>query len=234
MIRSIGTSLLLLAAVAATASTIGAAVPSPTQVTITMTGTERPNPNATGNFTAAAPLCTAGTFTEQDNSLGVGIETLTCADGSGTITLKTPADWIVIGGTGNYVKLVGQGSCLVNPTPSGGFIRSCTGSVGFDDKPPALSGEKLSASRLPKAASPTYLVQVVFVATDDTGVQSYKLAVLSGKRRLAATSGSPQSVRTALHLRVRPPAGARSLIVQLTLTDSYGNTATTAKTFALK
>ena len=233
MVRAMGVTVAVVLAAIAGAATAAGGIPSPTNVTITMTGTSRPSPTATGTFTAAAPLCTEGTFSETDNSFGVGIETLTCADGSGTFTLKTPADFSVLEGTGSYAKLVGAGSCLVDPA-SGGFTRTCTGAVGFDTRAPAVSGEKLTASRLPKAAARTYVVQVAFVASDDSGVDSYKLVVLAGTRRLAGSSGPGAAGHTTLKFRVRPPAGAKSLSVQLTLTDPLGNTGTTTKTVVLR
>jgi hypothetical protein len=233
MIRTIGATMLTVAAAIAVATTATAGIPSPTRVTITMTGTSQPNPNATGNFTAAAPLCTAGTFAETDNSFGVGIETLTCADGSGTITLKTPADFTVLEGTGSYKKLVGAGSCLVNPMANGGFTRACTGSVGFDNKAPTVSGEKLTVTKLPNGAAPVYAVRITFLASDDSAVQSYRLAVLAGKRRLAGASGPGAAGRTTQVIRIHPPAGTKSLSVQLTISDSLGNTATTTKTVTL-
>lgn len=233
MTRISGAALVVLAAAAIAATAGGAAIPSPTQVAITMTGTVRPNPSATGNFTAAAPLCTAGTFAETDNSLGIADVILTCADGTGTIELKVPADFTVLDGTGNYAKLVGGGSCLVDPTPGGGYIRTCNGAVGFDTKPPAVSGEKLTTSRVPKATVPTYVVQVAFVASDDTDVQNYRVAILAGKRRVAGSSGPGESGRTTMKFRVKPPSGAKSLTVQLTLRDSLGNAGTTTKTVSL-
>jgi hypothetical protein len=232
MMRVIGaTAFAALAAIAAT-TTATAAIPSPTQVTITMTGTARPSPTATGNFTAATPLCTAGTFSETDNSFGVAVVTLTCADGSGTFTLKAPADFTVEEGTGTYAKLVGAGSCLVDPTPGGGYIRTCTGKVGFDTKAPSVSGEKLTASKL-KAAG-TYVLRVTFVATDDTGVEAYKLAVMAGTRRLAGASEPGATGQTTQVIRIHPPAGTKKLTVQLTISDPLGNSATTTKTLALK
>jgi hypothetical protein len=94
-----------------------------------------------GTFTAVDPLCPSGTFVDEfiggggafrsghvDFGASAILKTFTCTDGSGTFTIlfhpqftpATPADCLqagpfaVIGGTGDYAKLRGQGDfCLV-------------------------------------------------------------------------------------------------------------------------
>jgi len=94
-----------------------------------------------GTFTALDPLCPSGTFVDEfvggggafrsghvDYGASAILKTFTCTDGSGTFTIlfhpqftpATPEDCLqagpfaVIGGTGDYAELRGQGDfCLV-------------------------------------------------------------------------------------------------------------------------
>jgi hypothetical protein len=94
-----------------------------------------------GTFTALDPLCPSGTFVDEfvggggafrsghvDYGASAILKTFTCTDGSGTFTIlfhpqftpATPASCLqagpfaVIGGTGDYAELRGQGDfCLV-------------------------------------------------------------------------------------------------------------------------
>src|SRR5215207_35368 len=94
-----------------------------------------------GTFTATAPLCPSGTFVDQfvggggafrsghvEYGSATILKTFTCADNSGTFTIlfhpqfspATPAGcaqagpFTVVGGTGAYTKLRGQGDfCLL-------------------------------------------------------------------------------------------------------------------------
>ena len=89
-----------------------------------------------GTFTASDPLCPSGTFVDEFVGGGGGVrfgastvrKVFTCDDGSGTFTIQfhpqfTPATsagcevsgpFAVIGGTGDYERLLGQGDfCLM-------------------------------------------------------------------------------------------------------------------------
>jgi hypothetical protein len=106
-----------------------------------------------GTFTAEEPLCPVGTFVDDDIGGGGAFrsghvfyhgitvrKTLTCADGSGTFTIlfhpqftpATPAaceeagPFSVVGGTGAYTRLRGNGDFCVFPDGDG-FTETFTG-----------------------------------------------------------------------------------------------------------
>ena len=110
-----------------------------------------------GTFAALAPLCPSGTFV--DEFVGGGgafrsgrvfyhsgtvLKSFTCADGSGTFTILfhpqfTPATpegceeagpFAVIGGTGDYAQLRGQGAFCVFPVQDG-FRETFTGTFSL-------------------------------------------------------------------------------------------------------
>src|SRR5262245_30507037 len=73
-----------------------------------------------GEFTASGAFCPAGRIQMRSETQSV-IEVLTCADGSGTATVRyVPSDhsvfytgqpgWRIVGGTGRYERLRGQGT----------------------------------------------------------------------------------------------------------------------------
>jgi hypothetical protein len=77
------------------------------------------------------------------------------------------------------------------------------------------------------------VLRVTFLASDDTGVESYKLAVIAGKQRLAGASEPGATGRTTRLIRLHASAGTTKLTVELTISDPLGNSATTTKTPAL-
>jgi hypothetical protein len=93
--------------------------------------------NPTGTFTADSPvLCAAGTTSDETRVVGSdrvlnfkNVKTFTCADGSGTFTLRLNAQvmpcsstdrgvWSVIGGTGAYEGLRGAGTIVGSYFPN--------------------------------------------------------------------------------------------------------------------
>ena len=107
---------------------LGAAASTPVAVTIDI---HEDFAEATGTFTAqSAVLCVSGTTSTLTRVTGSGatlnfhsLKTFTCADGSGTFTLRIQArvmpcaasdwgSWSVAGGTGDYEDLHGTGTVV--------------------------------------------------------------------------------------------------------------------------
>ena len=103
----------------------------------------------TGTFTATAPLCPSGTFIDliishEDPATthSVIARTLTCDNGSGTITLDIhvqfprqitgSAPWAINRGTGTYATLYGTGTWTTVPTGPISAADTMTGEVHFD------------------------------------------------------------------------------------------------------
>jgi hypothetical protein len=123
----------------------------PTPVTITETIDFTTDP-VTATFTASAPLCPSGIFVDTVDTAGVGRGPLnlvissvyTCADGSGTFTLLKQihiqftddtatgtGTFVVVGGTGAYARLNGQGTDT-GAILDGFGIGNLAGKVHFD------------------------------------------------------------------------------------------------------
>ncbi len=137
----VGRLALVAAAVLAFAAPVQAAGAVPTTITIVA---ESPIElfTATGGV-----ICPEGTAVSFDFHFGGGwragsfhlLKTLTCADGSGTVTIRvnaatvfgSPTDqggWSIVGGTGAYASLAGGGS-LVGTYTATGIIDLYTGRV---------------------------------------------------------------------------------------------------------
>jgi hypothetical protein len=125
MVRLLVSSLLTLALLIAAVPALGAAA---SDATIEV---HQPFDQPEGTFTADSDvLCASGTTSDVVRLTGNGsvinirdIKTFTCADGSGTFTLKIQAQvrpcettdqgaWTVIGGTGDYEQLRGAGTLV--------------------------------------------------------------------------------------------------------------------------
>jgi len=104
---------LALLAVGSASSSLAPA--SSTAVTIDSVLTSPSSGLATATFVATLPLCPAGTMlSTTDAKSGQTTQTFTCADGSGTFTLKLQdhakkMTWSIASGTGSYANSRGSG-----------------------------------------------------------------------------------------------------------------------------
>ena len=213
-----------------------------------------------GEFTASGTFCPAGSIQSHFEPQGV-VEVLTCADGSGTATVRfvrsdhgvfiSPDDltgqpffvsgWRIVGGTGRYEKLRGQGTFtnVVMDNPEAPcvdfevdvgcfgipFVRSSwTGVADLDDVPPALRVVSAQASKLERPGG-AYSLELALELRDevDGAPVPYTLRVTSGVRTLAWESGTAETPNLELTVPIRPGKRALSVRLHLTASDSVGN-----------
>jgi hypothetical protein len=187
-----------------------------------------------GSFTAPAPLCPSGSW--QGN--GQGQRVFSCADGSGTFMASFDGNqehhtggsgpWWITAGTDRYATLRGKGTAsnvLISADPIT-FTNTWQGVVDFDAIGPAIAVLKASATRL-KGAKP-YVLRVAFSAPDN-------VAVWAGEfNQIARRGGTVRDGTVSLTLKIRVPAKAKSVKVQIEATDPVGNTRTIARKVKLR
>lgn len=98
-----------------------------------------PFQEGTGTFRSRAPFCTTGTFVEDPYVGGATTWRLTCADGTGGLTVSvfapgTQMRWRIIDGSGSYAGLRGGGSlrsgeALGNPSYAPGSLVTWRGTL---------------------------------------------------------------------------------------------------------
>jgi len=199
------------------------------------------NPLRRGGFSAVAPVCAAGAGVDERYVHPDGVvREHTCADGSGSFTaILSPAvaelggagEWRIVGGTGRYADLRGQGAFageFVSGSPSReetvSFRTTWTGLVGFDASAPVLGQLRLSVAR--RAGDGPYVLRVSFRASDDSPDSRIRYVVLpsSGSRALPFAQGRARSGRTSLALRFG--AVYRTdlpIVVEIRVSDALGN-----------
>jgi hypothetical protein len=173
------------------------------------------------------------------------VQLLTCADGSGTAPAlvawpeasRGEAAWRIVGGTGAYEKLRGQGRFTSVETWDSGLVcdeflgcefvpnlrTSWTGVADLDDVPPAL---RIVSTQVSKLSPPgAYSLELALELRDDVeGVPvPYVLRVTSGLRGLAWISGTAETETVALTVPIRSRKPLLSVRVHLTASDLVGN-----------
>jgi hypothetical protein len=189
-----------------------------------------------GPFTASPPFCSAGTVVDlQHQGAGTAIRLNTCADGSGSATMRVTnymaehieggtGTWRILEGTGTYATLRGKGTWTT--VPIGGeddrFRTTLTGIADLDDVAPAVDVSRVSAVALrrPRGA---YLVTVAFSAPDNVdGNQVAYDVVASAGDRVWSKAGQTTD-RVTVSLRIRPAAGTRRVRIDITASDPLDN-----------
>jgi hypothetical protein len=204
-----------------------------------------------GEFTASGAFCPSGRLETLRYDVHL-VQLLTCADGSGTATalVAWPEYWVggvggvgeagtwrIVGGTGAYEKLRGQGRLTSVETGDSGLVcddfwgceevfrvgTSWTGVADLDDVPPALRIVSAQPSKLSPAG--TYSLELVLELRDQvegTPVP-YLLRVTSGLRGLAWIPGTAETETVALTVPIRSRKPLLSVRVHLTASDLVGN-----------
>jgi hypothetical protein len=203
---------------------------------------------ATGTFTSGAPFCGSGTAetAEPSGPLVHLVRRYTCADGSGSVTLRISrldaefttglsGEWEITEGSGHYEGLRGKGTYtgeLLGGNPEDlrtpiAFRTSAHGFAAVDTAPPSIAITSASATKLRRPAG-AYLIRVAFSLRDDVdGLPvAYRLKVTDGGRYLYlnGTMGETASGSVSTTLRIRPYGKRpRSVDLRVRATDWIGN-----------
>jgi hypothetical protein len=211
----------------------GAALAAPTQMTWTDAGFLGAT---TGTFTAAAPLCSSGTFKDTGGTIGIKMEH-TCADGSGTFEFEavgTSGFHFNGAGTGRYATLRGSGSCSVTQNDDGTFTRSCHALADFDNTAPSARISNVAVL----IAKPSGLSRIAATLTTSDNVQgnavSYRFSATAAGRALGHVSGSTSGGSVKASLRVRLPRRARRVTLSLKVSDPLHNVRTVTRSQRLR
>jgi hypothetical protein len=195
-------------------------------------------------FRSAAPFCATGTFLEYGGPGGTTWR-LTCDDGTGGLTLFIArawnhdpqvhvwnTAWRILDGSGSYADLKGKGSMRIEVLSSESSDRKSVmtwrstlqGVVELDAVAPTIAFWGATAAKLQRPAG-SYALRLGVALRDDVldNPVSYTLRVTSGGRKLAEKSGTTRKEAILMTLRIRPPAGARTVRLVLTGSDPVGN-----------
>jgi hypothetical protein len=192
-------------------------------------------PVAAGAFSSKAPFCEAGSA--RDVQFGNGIaRRFTCADGSGSITLRLGAsgpewtgdgDWSIVEGTGQYAALRGRGAFR----GEGGFSISTfhstfQGFVDADAVPPTIA-LAATASKV-KGTKNLYMILLALALRDNVEDNPVNYTVIvkrvrtAGVRLASASGEATEGISIPLRVR-RPYNGAKTVLIQATAVDPVGN-----------
>ena len=185
-------------------------------------------------FRSRAPFCATGTFVE--DAYGDRRQwRFTCDDGTGSLTVSVSrynTAWRIVGGSGSYAGFHGRGSlqgevlACESCDPELGFPwrGNLRGVVDRDSVAPTIAISKATATKLPRRAR-AYAIRVSVALRDDVEENSvsYTLRAYAGGDELARRFGSARTKAVSMTLRIRPPAGARTVRLTLTASDPVGN-----------
>jgi hypothetical protein len=193
-------------------------------------------------FKSRAPLCTTGTFVEFGGPGGTTWR-FTCDDGTGSLTVSIArawdhqaplwnTTWRILDGSGSYAGLRGEGSMQIEVLSNEISDRrsvmtwrsTLQGVVDRDGVAPTISFSRATATKLHRPAG-SYALRLGVALRDDVpdNPVSYTLRVTNGGRKLAENFGTTRKEAVAMTLRIRPPAGARTVRLVLTGSDPIGN-----------
>ena len=201
-------------------------------------------------FRSRAPFCATGTFAE----FGPPAFTewrFTCDDGTGslTVSIARPWDhdpeakvwnttWLILDGSGSYAGLSGEGSMRIEVLSSEMSDRvfvmtwrsTLQGVVDRDTVAPTIAFSSATAAKLHRPAG-FYALRLGVALRDNVtdNPVSYTLRVFAGGRKLAERVGIAGPEAVSMTLRIRPPAGARTVRLVLTGEDPIGNTVSIAR-----
>ena len=208
-------------------------------------------------FRSQAPFCASGTFREYGGP-GWSEWRLACDDGTGglTFSIARPWDhktsswntaWRILDGSGSYVGLRGQGSMrieVLSSEDSAGrsvmtWRSTLRGDVDRDAVAPTLSFSGATATKLSRPAG-SYALRLKLALHDNLAENpvSYTLRVYTrrlsaGGHELADRFGTARSEPVSMTLRIRPPAGARTVRLVLSGSDPVGNEASITRSLKL-
>jgi hypothetical protein len=206
-----------------------------------------------GTFTTNDPLCPSGTGGNvAETDVGVATRVFTC-DGSGaTFTAKIWPQieehegsgwWQIVSGTGPLADLRGKGtfsSVLVsgdlNDFITVVFRSTWTGTVALDATPPTLTLTKATATRLKRPAGMVKVSLALALGDSGGGPVSYTVTLVDPATldALFRKSGSTSAGSIGWTPRVKPPARARVLRVEVDASDGAGNESTVKQAIPLR
>ena len=195
-------------------------------------------------FSSRGPFCTTGTFVEFGDPGGTTWR-FTCDDDTGglTVSIARPWDhdpeasvwnttWRILDGSGSYAGLRGGGSMRIEVLSSEISDRvsvmtwrsTLQGVVDRDAVAPTIAFSSATAAKLHRPAG-SYALRLGVAFRDDVtdNPVSYALRVTHGGRKLAEKLGTTRREAVSMTLRIRPPAGARTVRLVLTGSDPIGN-----------
>jgi hypothetical protein len=187
-----------------------------------------------GTFTAAAPLCSSGTWKDVGGTIGIKMQH-TCADGSGTFEFEASGLGVLhfsAGGTGRYSSLRGKGSCSVVQNDDGSITRSCHALADFDSTAPTVALKNLDVLYSGRG----FNLQASFTTKDNVAANAvkYRLSVSAAGRVLGHAAGTTPGGTVRVSLRARLPKRARRITVSLRVADPLGNARTVARSVRLR
>jgi hypothetical protein len=154
-------------------------------------------------------------------------------EGMLTSTPWLNASWRILWGTGSYAGFHGRGSLrgeLLGReiTPAGSMVTwrgAFQGAVDRDAVAPTITLSRAAATKLPRPAG-AYALKLGIGLRDDVADNpvSYTLRATAGGHELARRFGTARTEAVSMTLRIRPPAGARTVRLPLNAEDPVGNT----------
>lgn len=203
------------------------------------------------SFTATSPACAAGHGVDRElvEPMAARRE-YTCDDGSGSFTaLVDPVVaeprgvgvWRIVGGTGRYAKLRGQGTFeselvggVLTDETTVAFRTTWVGVAAFDDVAPALHGFQATTAKLRHPIG-SYLLRISFSIRHDLDGSAVEYLVLpsSGSYRLPFSQGSTSTGRVSVALEIHPPSNRRRIVLEIRATDAVGNRRTMVRSMKL-
>ncbi len=194
-------------------------------------------------FRSRAPFCATGTFVEYGGPGGTTWR-FTCDDSTGGLTVSIArawdhqapvwnTTWRILDGSGRHADLRGEGSMrieVLSHETSGSeevwtWRSVLEGVVDRDAVAPSIDISKATATKLPRPAG-AYSIKVALALRDDVegNPVSYRMRVATARgMELARRFGTAATGAVSMTLRIRPPAGARTVRLQLTGVDPAGN-----------
>jgi hypothetical protein len=195
-------------------------------------------------FRSRAPFCATGTFVEFGEPGGTTWR-FTCDDGTGSLTVSIArawdhnpqasvwnTTWRILDGSGSYAGLRGEGSMQIEVLSSEISDRGSVmtwrstlqGVVDHDAVAPTIAFSNATAAKLHRPAG-SYALRLGVALRDNVtdNPVSYTLRVTNGGRKLAEKFGTTRNEAVSMTLRIRPPAGARTVRLVLTGSDPVGN-----------
>jgi hypothetical protein len=198
-----------------------------------------------GTFTASPPLCPSGSWLGN----GEGRRVFTCYDQSGSFTAGFAGElehtqgatglWVIVGGTGAYTVLRGEGTGKVDFSTGEKaspirFSDTWTGFVDFDATAPTGSFTAVKLAR-PHTPRGRWHVNVSFSARDDVNGNPVRFNATAAVGRFSTErSGTTTSGVASVAFAFRPVRGARLLRIAIELSDPWGNARTIQRNVRLR
>ena len=186
-----------------------------------------------GSFTSNAPFCESGPVDVWTKDAPIGLR-FTCADGSGSITLRIGrpdgesgySDWSILEGSGQYAGLRGRGTVRVEDwtEPRSTF----EGVVDADAVAPTIALASAKASKV-KGTKHVFTIPVALDIRDNVEDNPVNYTVIvtreMGAGRWLASQSGVAFGGVSFELRDRRPLAyqVRAVLIRITAVDPVGN-----------